>query len=89
MWSTPQFSADLVLFNEEILNGKLQFLYSVNSQIHPWKSQLNFNNLAWEQWIERRILKFLIENEINDLFCISLSINGQYAFFVKTCKGTL
>ena len=26
MWPNPQFSADLVKFTEEILNGKLQFL---------------------------------------------------------------
>ena len=29
MWPNPQ-SADLVTFNEEILNGKLHFLCSVN-----------------------------------------------------------
>ena len=26
MWPNPQFPADLVTFNEEILNGKLHFL---------------------------------------------------------------
>ena len=29
MWPKPQFSADLVTFTEEILNGKLHFLCSV------------------------------------------------------------
>ena len=29
MWPNPQFPADLVTFTEEILNGKLHFLYSV------------------------------------------------------------
>ena len=29
MWPNPQFPAELVLFTEEILNGKLLFLYSV------------------------------------------------------------
>ena len=28
MWPNPQISADLVLFTEEILNGKLHFLCS-------------------------------------------------------------
>ena len=28
MWPSPQFSADLVTFTEEILNGKLHFLCS-------------------------------------------------------------
>ena len=28
MWPNPQFSADFVIFTEEILNGKLDFLYS-------------------------------------------------------------
>ena len=27
MWSNPHFPADLVTFTEEILNGKLNFLY--------------------------------------------------------------
>ena len=29
MWPNPQFCADLVTFTEEILNGKLHFLYRV------------------------------------------------------------
>ena len=36
MWSYPQESANLVTFTEEILNGKLHFLYSVvsNKKLH-------------------------------------------------------
>ena len=30
MWPNPQFSADLVTFTEEILNGKLHFLYNAH-----------------------------------------------------------
>ena len=30
MWPNPQETADLVTFTEEILNGKLRFLYSGN-----------------------------------------------------------
>ena len=29
MWPNPQFPADLVTFTEEILNGKLHFLWGV------------------------------------------------------------
>ena len=31
MWSNPQFSADLVTFTEEILNGKLHFFAVITS----------------------------------------------------------
>ena len=34
MWPNPQETADLVIFTEEMLNGKLLFLCSVGSQIH-------------------------------------------------------
>ena len=37
MWPNTQFPADLVTFTEEILNGKLQFLYSVIKQF--WSSR--------------------------------------------------
>ena len=30
MWPNPQFTADLIIFTEEILNGKLDFLCSVD-----------------------------------------------------------
>ena len=29
MWPNPQFPADLVAFTEEMLNGKLHFLYNI------------------------------------------------------------
>ena len=31
MWPNPQFSADLITYTEQILNGKLHFLYSETS----------------------------------------------------------
>ena len=34
MWLNPQFPADLIIFAKEILNEKLHFLYSVDSQSH-------------------------------------------------------
>ena len=40
MWPNPQFLADLVTFNEEILNGKLNFLCSVTYQ---WKKTIFWN----------------------------------------------
>ena len=33
MWATPQETADLVTFTEEILNGKPNFLCSVGSSV--------------------------------------------------------
>ena len=33
MWPNPEETADLVTFTEEILNGKLHFLYSVSKPI--------------------------------------------------------
>ena len=37
MWPNPQFSADLVAFAEEILNGKLHFLRNVKKRKRKWK----------------------------------------------------
>ena len=34
MWPNPQETADLVTFTEEILNGKLQFLWSEHGIRH-------------------------------------------------------
>ena len=34
MWPNPLFPADLVTFTEEILNGKLYFLCSVNQWVY-------------------------------------------------------
>ena len=44
MLPNPQFS-DLVTFTEEILNGKLHFLYSV---IIYWKSNIKANKPYWQ-----------------------------------------
>ena len=33
MWSKPQETADLVTFTEEILHGKLHFLWSVDCKL--------------------------------------------------------
>ena len=33
MWPNPQETADLVTFTEEVLNGKLHFLYSVGEPL--------------------------------------------------------
>ena len=33
MWVNPQETADLVRFTEEILNGKLHFLYNVSKPL--------------------------------------------------------
>ena len=33
MWPNPQYTADLVIFTEEVLNGKPRFFCSVNISI--------------------------------------------------------
>ena len=46
MWPNPQFSADLVIFTEEILDGKLHFLCSDKiSNKWSFKEHLRFNSL--------------------------------------------
>ena len=42
MWPNPQFPADFVTYTEEILNGKFQFLCSVNSVITQNSNYLPF-----------------------------------------------
>ena len=49
-----QFSADLVIFTEEILNGKLHFLYSVAFGILKMLSRVCFHDVlqpAVEQFV--------------------------------------
>ena len=41
MWSNPQFSADLVAFTDEILNGKLPILWSGKLAVSPSLSYLH------------------------------------------------
>ena len=41
MWPNPQFSVDLVTFTDEILNGKLHFLYTAFSP-KPLKRYTSF-----------------------------------------------
>ena len=46
MWPNPQFPVDYVTFTEEILNGKLQFFYSVfffRRDYTTWSSSLSIN----------------------------------------------
>ena len=40
MWPNPQFPADLSTFTEEILNGKLNFLCSVNPNVTRLKMHM-------------------------------------------------
>ena len=59
MWLNPQETADLVTFTEEILNGKLHFLCSVNCIAKPI-------SLISESYIRRvTINEPLNENERN------------------------
>ena len=42
MWPNQQFPADLVIFTEEILNGKFKFLCSASVCYRYWK---------WNHWM--------------------------------------
>ena len=44
MWSNPEETADLVTFTEEILDGKLHFLRSDNSN-HQKEKHFEFSDL--------------------------------------------
>ena len=44
MWPNSQETADLVTFTEEILNGKLHFLCSVEERKRKPKNEKNPNN---------------------------------------------
>ena len=48
MWSNPQETADLITFIEEILNGKLYFLYSVTGM--PETSFIQVQNFFFNCW---------------------------------------
>ena len=66
MWPNPQFPAALVTFTEEILNGKLHFLYSEmnknkNHSLNTQNSKLKFNNFEHVQYID--LSCFFIEFE--------------------------
>ena len=46
MWPIPQFPADLVTFTEEILNGKLHFLYCVSTPLKVYDGDFRKNSLG-------------------------------------------
>ena len=76
MWPNPQFLADLVAFTEEIINGKLQFLCSLNMNkpaiifIHLLKKSLleNSPNLEFSNGLY--FLVFELIREITELFSV-------------------
>ena len=57
MWQKLQFPSDLVLFTEEIFNGKLHFLCSERGKI---SFEPNYNLIIWEVFhIVSRIYKVI------------------------------
>ena len=51
MWPNPQFPADLVIFTEETLNGKLHFLWSeriFQNATHEAVYSINFNSSQFD-----------------------------------------
>ena len=55
MWPNLQFPADLVTFTEEILNGKLHFLWS---EIDTWEKVLICDKERWQCPSFQKILVF-------------------------------
>ena len=51
MWPNPQETADLITFTEEILNGKLNFLCSLN-----WKTNDIFHSDCSQIFCENSLL---------------------------------
>ena len=52
MGPNPQFSVDLVTFTEEIPNGKLHFLCSVNIKL--WLDEIYQDSLKRQEYAEKR-----------------------------------
>ena len=56
MWPNPQFPAVLITFTEEILNGKLHFLWVLVIDGNPvitkfaGEKTLDLNNIKSEEW---------------------------------------
>ena len=50
MWPNPQFSADLVIFTEEIINGKLHFLCSdkPKNKIKLWEDYMIYKHFDFD-----------------------------------------
>ena len=50
----PQFPADLVTFTEEVLNGKLYFLYSGSTDLgHGYIIRLKYGEIQWNTGISK------------------------------------
>ena len=61
MWPNPQFPTDLVTFTEEIVNGKLHFLCSVNIFTNRNKAQ----QLSQLENMENRVMLLKFKNSDN------------------------
>ena len=82
MWPNPQFASDLVKLTEEILNGKLHFLFSLaknfsvkNVKKYDWLSLSLVKFL-----LKRRIWEFLVVNFESLSLCEKCSKYGDFSF---------
>ena len=82
MWPNPQFASDLVKLTEEILNGKLHFLFSLaknfsvkNVKEYDWLSLSLVKFL-----LKRRIWEFLVVNFESLSLCEKCSKYGDFSF---------
>ena len=70
----PHFPADLITFNEEILNGKLHFLCSAFCESENLKNPiLRYQNLLSAKCIKLGILRKLIEYSFKKILVINVT----------------
>ena len=82
MWPNPQFSADLVTFTKEILNGKLHFLYRASCfeafRICLQETQVFLEYsvaVTWRCSVKKLFLKFISSFIVKHL-CESIFFNN-------------
>ena len=78
MWPNPQFSADLVIFTEEILNAKLNFLCSDMSS-----GKLIFDYFYWVCLHKESRFKKSVWVTISCLIIIAWKVSNREFFLVR------
>ena len=87
MWPNPQFSADLVTFTEEILNGKLHFFVQCHwRSLAPWLGEIHSGedfseDLSWV-WVSFQVENCTLPKEYSKPFIATVEINSQILIHV-------
>ena len=83
MWPNPQFSTDLVTFTEEIINGKLHFLFSAkNYQNILFLSRSNHMKI----FVKNGVLKTFTETHICSAVLFLSNRTPLWVFSSESCK---